>query len=69
MILPNEIRRGANALDDRLVFAGREAAKIRPSEDRWCNGRYANIPTTPDQHPTSDILGTGKVEGQRKLAV
>src|SRR5258705_4935957 len=37
VIRPNEIRRGAKALDDvRLVFAGREAAKMRPSEDRWC---------------------------------
>src|SRR5258705_12368436 len=36
VIRPNEIRRGAKALDDvRLVFAGREAAKMRPSGDRW----------------------------------
>jgi hypothetical protein len=34
VILPKEIRRGAYALDVRLVFAGREAAKMRPSEDR-----------------------------------
>src|ERR1700742_1248673 len=36
VILPNETRRGANALDVRLVFAGREAAKMRPSEDLCC---------------------------------
>ena len=34
VILPKEIRRGAYALE--LVFAGREAAKMRPSEDRCC---------------------------------
>src|SRR5919107_411808 len=30
VIRPNEIRRGAYALDELLVFAGREAAKMRP---------------------------------------
>src|SRR5262245_66189603 len=33
VIRPKEIRRGAKVLDERLVFAGREAAKMRPSED------------------------------------
>src|SRR5688572_2215518 len=47
VILPKEIRRGAYALDVRLVFAGREAAKMRPSEDRLCNGRFARAPTDP----------------------
>src|SRR5690349_3660031 len=47
VILPKEIRRGAKALDVWLVFAGREAAKMRPSEDRWCGGRYACSPTGP----------------------
>ena len=47
MIRPNEIRRGAKALDELLVFAGREAAKMRPSEDRWCGGRYASSQTDP----------------------
>jgi hypothetical protein len=48
VILPNVIRRGANALDELMVFAGREAAKMRPSEDLWCcNGRYARIPIGP----------------------
>src|SRR5918993_5038309 len=36
VIRPKEIRRGAKALDVRLVFAGREAAKMRPSEDLYC---------------------------------
>src|SRR2546421_11328166 len=47
VILPKEIRRGANALDVKLVFAGREDAKMRPSEDRWCGGRYACSPMDP----------------------
>src|SRR6185436_11182763 len=48
VIRPKEIRRGAKVLDERLVFAGREAAKMRPSEDRWCYDRFACNPTTPD---------------------
>src|SRR5215468_1126945 len=36
VILPKEIRRGAYALDEMLVFAGREAAKMRPSEGPCC---------------------------------
>jgi hypothetical protein len=73
VILPKEIRRGANALDVRvlLVFAGREAAKMRPSEDRCCkNGRYACTPIDPRPgRPEPDILGRGVVGRQRKLAV
>src|SRR4051812_4393480 len=61
VIRPNEIRRGAKALDELLVFAGREAAKMRPSEDRWCGGRYASSRTDPgrkapsDGHPTTGV--------------
>src|SRR6266536_878730 len=47
VIRPKEIRRGAKALDEWMVFAGREDAKMRPSEDRWCGGRYACSPTGP----------------------
>src|SRR4051794_7834375 len=47
VILPKEIRRGAKALDELMVFAGREAAKMRPSEDRWCGGRFACRPMDP----------------------
>src|SRR5438270_13390831 len=36
VILPKEIRRGAKALDVRLVFAGRDGGKMRPSEERGC---------------------------------
>src|SRR5262245_19662998 len=36
VILPKEIRPGAYVLDERLVFAGREAAKMRPSEGLCC---------------------------------
>src|SRR5256885_4955578 len=42
VIRPNEIRRGAKALHVRLVFAGRGAVQMRPSEVLvCCNGRYA----------------------------
>src|SRR4051812_19278270 len=44
VILPNETRRGANALDVRLVFAGREAAKMRPSEDLCCVTAVSRAP-------------------------
>src|SRR3982750_4641915 len=47
VIRPKEIRRGANALEELVVFAGREDAKMRPSEDRWCGGRFACSPTGP----------------------
>src|SRR5262249_47721759 len=69
VILPKEIRRGAKALDVRLVFAGREVAKIRPSEDRWCNGRYACTLTTPDPREPTKALRAGAERRQRKLAV
>src|SRR5690349_19037641 len=60
VILPNEIRRGAKALDELLVFAGREAAKMRPSEDRWCGGRFASRPMDPGQKtPRNGRLTTG----------
>jgi hypothetical protein len=49
VILPKEIRRGAYVLDVKLVFAGREDAKMRPSEDLWCGGRYACSPMDPGQ--------------------
>jgi hypothetical protein len=69
VILPNEIRRGANALDELMVFAGREAAKMRPSEDRWCNGRYACSPTGPNPNAIQEFTGRVEVGRQRKLAV
>src|ERR1043166_4894664 len=44
VILPNETRRGAKALDVLLVFAGREAAKMRPSEDLCCVTAVSRAP-------------------------
>jgi len=69
VILANETRWGAKALDV-LVFAGREAAKMRPSEDRCCkNGWYARTPMSPDRIAKMDNPGKGQVGRQRKLAV
>src|SRR5690242_4511755 len=60
VILPKEIRRGANALEELVVFAGREDAKMRPSEDRWCGGRFACSPTGPGRkRPKMDALRQG----------
>ena len=70
VILPKETRRGANALDVRLVFAGREAGKMRPSEDLVVqNGRYARTPMGPLQDARNGQSRRGQVERQRKLAV
>src|SRR5215813_6688439 len=60
VILPKEIRRGAKALEEFVVFAGREDAKMRPSEDRWCGGRFACSPTGPGRkRPKMDALRQG----------
>ena len=60
VILPKEIRRGANALEELVVFAGREDAKMRPSEDRWCGGRFACSPTGPGRkRPNMDASQQG----------
>lgn len=66
VILPKEIRRGANALDELMVFAGREAAKMRPSEDRCCGGRFACSPTGPPRKRPH--VGHFQQRGSRKTA-
>src|SRR5262245_2689172 len=71
VILPKEIRRGAYALDERLVFAGREAAKMRPSEGLLlCYGRVACSPRRPRRNcPKTDITNREGVGRQRKREV
>src|SRR4051794_31686375 len=52
VIRPKETRRGAKALDVRLVFAGREDGKMRPSEDLWCRTAVSRAPRwAPSKSP------------------
>ncbi len=63
VIRPKETRRGAKALDVRLVFAGREDGKMRPSEDLWCRTAVSRAPRwAPSTVPAA---GKAPKSGQR----
>lgn len=64
VILPKETRRGAYALVVR-VFAGREAAKMRPSEDLSATAVSRAPQTTPQKPPKQDPK-TGSIRQFRR---